>query len=64
MRWILKPIIAPIARRKLAPLYEEQRRIEAAIKRARKSKARVSDLYEIAKRNNLAIHRLEAWLWG
>lgn len=62
MRWLLKPIMRPIARRKLAVLYEEKNRIEAAIKRARKSKSRVSDLYDLAKRVNMECHRWEAWL--
>jgi len=62
MRWLLKPIMRPIARRKLAVLYKEKNRIEAAIKRARKSKSRVSDLYDLAKRNNLECHRWERWL--
>jgi len=62
MRWLLKPIMRPIARRKLAVLYEEKNRIEAAIKRARKSKSRVSDLYDLAKRNNFECHRWERWL--
>jgi len=62
MRFLLKPIMRPIARRKLADLYEEKNRIEAAIKRARKSKARVSDLYDLAKRTNMECHRWEAWL--
>lgn len=62
MRWILKPIMRPIARRKLAHLYETKDRLEDAINRARKSKSRVSDLYSIAKRNNLECHRWERWL--
>jgi len=62
MRWLLKPIMRPIARRKLASLYEDKDRIEAAIKRARKSKARVSDLYDLAKRTNMECHRWERWI--
>jgi len=62
MRWLLKPIIRPIARRKLADLYETKNRLEAAINRARKTKSRVSDLYDLAKRNNLECHRWERWL--
>ena len=62
MRWLLKPIMRPIARRKLAGLYEDKDRIEAAINRARKSKSRVSDLYDLAKRTNMECHRLERWL--
>jgi len=62
MRWLLKPIMRPIARRKLAGLYETKYRLKAAIKRARKTKSRVSDLYDLAKRNNLECHRWERWL--
>ena len=62
MRWLLKPIMRPIARRKLAALYEDKDRIEAAINRARKSKTRVSDLYDLAKRTNMECHRWERWL--
>lgn len=61
MRWILKPIMRPIARRKLKALYEEKDRIEAAINRARKSKTRVSDLYELAQKTNMECHRWEKW---
>jgi len=62
MRWLLKPIMRPIARPKLADLYETKHRLQAAINRARKTKSRVSDLYDLAKRNNLECHRWEAWL--
>ena len=62
MRWLLKPIMRPIARRKLAALYEDTDRIEAAINRARKSKARVSHLYDLAKRTNMECHRWERWI--
>lgn len=61
MRWLLKPIMRPIARIKLASLYEEKNRIEVAINRARKSKARVSDLYATAKHTNEACLYWEAW---
>lgn len=62
MRWLFKPIMRPIARRKLAGLYETEDRLEAAINRARKSKSRVSDLYDLAKRTNMECHRWEKWL--
>ena len=62
MRWLIKPIMRPIARRKLAGLYQDKDRLEAAIKRARKTKSRVSDLYDIAKRVNHECHRWERWL--
>jgi hypothetical protein len=62
MKWIIKPIMRPIARRKLVDLYEDKNRLEAAIERARKSKSRVSDLYDLAKRTNMECHRWERWL--
>jgi hypothetical protein len=62
MRWLIKPIMRPIARRKLNRLYEDRRRIEAAIARARKVKGRVADLYEMAKQVNLECQRLERWM--
>lgn len=49
MKWIIKPIMAPIAHRKLPHLYSEQERLSAAINRARRAKSRVSDLYELAR---------------
>lgn len=61
MRWLMIPIMRPIAKRRLIELYADRDRIQKAINSARKSKARVSDLYEIAKRINLACHRLERW---
>jgi hypothetical protein len=62
MKWLIKPIMRPIARRKLDRLYEDRRRIEAAISRARKAKGRVTDLYEMAKQVNLECQRLERWM--
>jgi len=62
MRWILKPIMRPIARRKLVALYAEQDRIEQAINRARRRKSKVSDLYAMAKITTRECHRLERWL--
>ena len=52
MRWLLKPIMRPIARRKLAVLYQERDSLSAAIDRARKRKKAVSGLYEAAQHNN------------
>ena len=62
MKWLIKPIMRPIARRKLDALYRDRIRIEAAIIRARKAKGRVSDLYALAKKTNLECQRWEAWL--
>ncbi len=47
---------------KLPPLYEEKDRIEAAIQRAKKSKAKVTDLYEMAQKNNVQCLKWERWL--
>lgn len=58
---MIKLIMSIIARRKLAVLYREKNRIEAAINRARKSKSRVSDLYTRAKRTNESCLYWEAW---
>lgn len=58
---VAKVIMRPIAQRKLSKLYDEKDRIEAAIKRARKSKSRVSDLYVIAKSITEECHKWEKW---
>jgi hypothetical protein len=47
---------------KLPPLYEEKDRIEAAIQRAKKSKAKVAHLYEMAQKNNVQCLKWERWL--
>jgi hypothetical protein len=62
MRWILKPIMRPMAKRRLVELYADRDRIQKAINSARKSKGRVSDLYDISKRMNLACHHWERWI--
>ena len=61
MRWLLTPIMRPIARRKLNALYVEQERFNKAIQRARRSKSRVSDLYLEAKHVNAECCRWEKW---
>jgi len=62
MRWLFKPIMRPIARRKLFNLYAEQDRIQEAIMRAKRRKSKVSGLYALAKKTNRECHRLERWL--
>ena len=62
MRWLLTPIMRPIALRKLDRLYPERIRIEAAINRAKASKGRVPDLYVLAKQVNIDCNRWEKWL--
>jgi hypothetical protein len=47
---------------KLEYLYAEKDNLENAIDRAKKSKRRVSDLYELAKENNLECLKWERWL--
>ena len=61
MRWLLTPIMRPIARRKLKALYVERERFNQAIQRARRSKSRVSDLYLEAKHVNAECCRWEKW---
>ena len=61
IRWLLTPIMRPIARRKLKALYVEQERFNKAIQRARRSKSRVSDLYLEAKHVNAECCRWEKW---
>lgn len=46
----------------LPPLYEEKDRIEAEIARAKKSKAKVAHLYEMAQKNNVQCLKWERWL--
>lgn len=62
MHWILKPFMKTAAYAKLPPLYEEKDRIEAAIARAKKSKTKVSDLYDMARQNNIQCLKWERWL--
>ena len=47
---------------KLTGLYEEKDRIEAAIQRAKKSKNKVTHLYEMAQQNNIQCLKWERWL--
>jgi len=62
MLWIIKPFMKTAAYSNLPALYEEKDRIEAAIKRAKKSKLKVSHLYEMAQKNNLECLKWEKWL--
>jgi len=61
IRWLLTPIMRPIARRKLKSLYVQQELFNKAIQRARRSKSRVSDLYLEAKHVNAECCRWERW---
>lgn len=62
MMWIVKIVMRPNARRKLAELAVERDRTEEAIKRARRNRQRVSDLYEHAQKLTLEAHRWEKYL--
>lgn len=62
MRWLLKPFMRLIAKRELAKLCANQEMVEQATARARKSKARVSDLHAIAKQINCERRRWEQWI--
>lgn len=59
---LIKPLMAMIARRRLATLYQERDNVTAAIGRARKHKKAVRGLYEAAQRNNKLCLHWEAWL--
>jgi hypothetical protein len=62
MNWILRIVRGRIAKRRLAVLYQERDHLSAAIERARKSKKRVSGLYEAAQRNTAECMKFEKWL--
>ena len=61
MNWILRIFMAPVARRRLAVLYQERDNLSAAIQRARKSKKAVSGLQDAARRNTAECMRWEQW---
>ena len=62
MLWILKKAMRPIAYDKLESLYNEKDHITAAIARAKKSKAKVTHLYDMAQQNNIQCLKWERWL--
>jgi uncharacterized protein (DUF3084 family) len=62
MMWLKKIVMRPKARRELARINEERNRVEEAIKRARRNKAKVSDLYAYAQKLTLEAHRWENYL--
>ena len=62
MNWILRIVMAPVARRRLAVLYRERDNLTAAIQRARKAKKAVSGLQEAAQRNPAECMKFEKWL--
>ena len=61
MRWLLKPIMAPIARRKLDSLYRERIQAEQAIMRAKKAKVRVTEIYALSQKISQECLKWEQW---
>jgi len=61
MRWLFKPFIRPIARRKLRELYKERDNLTVCIDRQRKAKRRVTPFYEAARLVNHQIMQWERW---
>jgi|13_taG_2_1085334.scaffolds.fasta_scaffold00484_7 hypothetical protein len=56
-----KFVMRPKARKELARINEERARVEEAIKRARRNKKRVTDLYSYAQKLTLEAHRWEKY---
>lgn len=56
-----KFVMRPKAKRELARISEERDRTEEAIKRARRKKQRVTDLYDYAKELTNEAHRWERY---
>ena len=61
IKFILAPIMRPIARHKLKDLYDQRSRFEQTIKRARGSKQKVSHLYTASKTTNAECLKWERW---
>jgi len=59
---MFKFVMRPKAKRKLVKITEERANVEKAIKRARKNKQRVSDLYARAQELTVEAHRWERYL--
>tara|TARA_R110000803_G_scaffold36675_2_gene78835 strand:+ start:219 stop:401 length:183 start_codon:yes stop_codon:yes gene_type:complete len=57
-----KFVMRPKAKKELARINEERDRTEEAIKRARRKKQRVTDLYDYAKELTNEAHRWEKYL--
>tara|TARA_R110000744_G_scaffold73386_1_gene146918 strand:+ start:199 stop:381 length:183 start_codon:yes stop_codon:yes gene_type:complete len=57
-----KFVMRPKAKKELARINEERDRTEEAIKRARRKKQRVTDLYDYAKKLTNEAHRWEKYL--
>ena len=62
MMWLKKIVMRPTAKRKLAKIKEKRDKTEEAIKRARRNKQRVTELYGHAKRLTFEAHRWEKYL--
>lgn len=61
IRWLLTPIMRPIARRKLNDLYQQRQMFYDAIGRVRRSKGKVSPLYQDVKLINIECRKWERW---
>ena len=61
IRWILTPIMRPIARRKLNALYKQRELFYDAIGRVRRGKGKVTPLYKDVKLINVECRRWEKW---
>jgi regulator of protease activity HflC (stomatin/prohibitin superfamily) len=57
-----KFVMRPKAKKELARIKEERDRTEEAIKRARRNKQRVTDLYDNARKLTKEAHRWEKYL--
>lgn len=57
-----KFVMRPKAKRELARIKDERDRTEEAIKRARRNKQRVTDLYDHAQKLTEEAHRWERYL--
>jgi hypothetical protein len=62
MKWLLKPIMRPIARRKLAEIYEELDRLESASCRAEKDGTHIRYLLGMRDRKHVDRRYWAGWL--
>lgn len=62
MMWLRKIVMRSKAKKELARIKEERGRTEEAIKRARRNKQRVTDLYDHAQKLTKEAHRWEKYL--
>lgn len=62
MKWLLKPIMRPIARRKLAEIYATLDRLEDASFRVEKAGLFIDDLWWMQERKHVDRRYWEGWL--